>query len=44
MKYKIGRVKYIYIVFDTIELDLNVHNNVYIEEGGLIRSKIGQKY
>ena len=35
MKCQIGRIEYIYVVFDTIQLDLNFHNNVYIEEEGL---------
>ena len=26
---------YIYVVFDTIQLNLNVHNNVYIQDGVL---------
>ena len=29
---------YIYVVFDTTQFDLNVHNNVYIEEGVLLMS------
>ena len=39
MKYKIGKIEYIlYVVFDTIQLDLNVHNNVYIEEEEIINA------
>ena len=35
---EIGRIKCLYVVFDTTQLDLNIHNNVYIEEGGLLMS------
>ena len=33
MKHEIGRIEYMYVVFDTIQLDLNVRNNVCIDEG-----------